>query len=103
MIQVRCLISIQALYDYKSTFCAYIFAIHQFQFKHCTIISTSQDLDIKETQISIQALYDYKVPRNRYEAEHFVISIQALYDYKESVLSALNKAKAHFNSSIVRL
>ncbi len=53
-------ISIQALYDYKIPSTPKLFIKTEFQFKHCTIISSTQALQKKLSDISIQALYDYK-------------------------------------------
>ncbi len=55
-------ISIQALYDYKtSSSRADKEVVNLFQFKHCTIIrSLKSGFLVTRKGISIQALYDYK-------------------------------------------
>ena len=60
---LRLLISIQALYDYKSSRSDGLFPQNTFQFKHCTIISSRFTAFISSSHISIQALYDYKGER----------------------------------------
>ena len=54
------LISIQALYDYKTAGKWLLDRAGSFQFKHCTIISPCSACTRPDSDISIQALYDYK-------------------------------------------
>ena len=76
------LISIQALYDYKSDILCWPATSSVFQFKHCTIIR-NKDLILEYViDISIQALYDYKKVQFLTPGLVIFISIQALYDYK---------------------
>ena len=53
-------ISIQALYDYKMDQWGYVYQPPVFQFKHCTIIRANPNSGVQLCGISIQALYDYK-------------------------------------------
>ena len=79
-------ISIQALYDYKVARAGGKTEGVLFQFKHCTIIRPALTLPRNVRCISIQALYDYKFRCIRFQNHRFAISIQALYDYKANVV-----------------
>ncbi len=76
-------ISIQALYDYKLSVMPVNWPTVSFQFKHCTIISTT---DRTVSAIAERFQFKHCTIISNWMSQHLCvvlqISIQALYDYK---------------------